>query len=619
MIKIREVLCGNKIYALVAQSFRGNHKAVFAKARGIWGRRAEVAVVRRPTPVVDRATFWAAYDMPAAHKFSFYAILALLLIATILTRCHSMDRSLWADEAWVANSVLEPTISETLYYRSWLQTSPPLFLMLLRLVVSTLGISNEAFRLVPVTFGILSVVLMTHVACRLLRPFFSLVAIFLFVFSPAVVSFSHVLKQYSTDVFVSLMLISAGLVYLHRPSRTNLYFWLGNFLVLAFVSYPALLFIPGLCFATVVDYTRAVGTREDPPLARAKWFDTLAVSICGFIVAAINYFFFILPNRQPQLDSWFELNSFYDASLWSWLLFYLKQLSDLPSLLFLQGVYWRHADLKVFLVKLVAVFVLLIGTGALCVRGTIGNRGDLKIAMFLAMPILCLYLLNALGLYPVGVVRLLLFLVPTIIILLVYGLQAISYGVSAVLAKAINLKQIDILDGLALLSLIILAAVFLLLTFANGLSPHFRHDAIEESEHAVRYLSERVEPPDILYVHASMREQFKLYSRLMPVSAKIVWGNIGWPCCPRDVSVDRLGESEDILREELAQLEIPATNSSVWLLFTDRPGHWASSGRRGPGIFAPWLIGAGCLRSELVSFRGVRIDKYQCNGTNSGG
>ena len=250
-----------------------------------------------------------------------------------------MDRSLWLDEAWVANSVLEPTIGETIYYRSWLQTSPPLFLMLLRLVLAVLGISNETFRLVPVAFGITSVLLMIYIACRLLRPLFSLVAIFLFVFCPAVVYYSHEVKQFTSDVFVSLTLISLALVYFHKPARTNLYLWLGSFLVLAFVSYQALLFIPGMCLAIVVDYTRVVVTRTATLPARAKLLDALAVAICGFIVAAIIYFFFIIPNRQPQLESWFELNSFHDASLWSWLLFYLKQLPDLAALLFLQEVY----------------------------------------------------------------------------------------------------------------------------------------------------------------------------------------------------------------------------------------------------------------------------------------
>jgi predicted membrane-bound mannosyltransferase len=232
-----------------------------------------------------------------SRKVIFYAVLGLLLIATVLTRCHSMNRSLWMDEAWVANSILEPTISETIYYRSWLQTSPPLFLILLRLVVVFFGISNEAFRLVPAVFAITSVFLMVYVACRLLQPFFSLVAVFLFVFCPAVVYYSHEVKQFSSDVFASLTLISFALIYFQKPTRTNLYLWLGSFMVLAFLSYQSLLFIPGMCFVTIANIIREQSWPARGTLRKSKLIDAFVALLCGFVATMIIHFVFIKPNR----------------------------------------------------------------------------------------------------------------------------------------------------------------------------------------------------------------------------------------------------------------------------------------------------------------------------------
>ena len=66
-----------------------------------------------------------------------------------------------------------------------------------------------------------------------------------------------------------------------------------------------------------------------------------------------------------------------------------------------------------------------------------------------------------------------------------------------------------------------------------GLQPYFAEEH-EDSEQAIAYLAQRVQANDVLYVHSSMREQFRLYNRTMPVSAsKIVYGRIGMPCCPR--------------------------------------------------------------------------------------
>jgi len=71
------------------------------------------------------------------------------LLAAAVLACYGITRSLWLDEAWVANSVLERTWSGLFYYPDWLQTSPPLFLAVERLTVWLLGLSNFAFRLYP--------------------------------------------------------------------------------------------------------------------------------------------------------------------------------------------------------------------------------------------------------------------------------------------------------------------------------------------------------------------------------------------------------------------------------------------------------------------------------------
>ena len=548
-------------------------------------------------------------SVPVTRQFTFYAVVALLLIETVLTRCHSMDQSLWLDEAWVANSALEPAIRDTIYYRSWLQTSPPLFLISLRLIVGLLGISNETFHLFPVVVAIMSVLLMIHVAAQLLRPLFSLVAVALFVFCPAVVYYSHQTKQFSSDVFVSLVLITLALFYLRKPTRRNLYLWLGSLVVLAFLSYQALFFVPGMCLVLLADImgeSRQISTGT----LKSKSVDVFAVFLCGIVVSIFINEAFVKPNREPSLDNWFELGIHLN-SLWESVVLLTYKVLYLASLLFLRILYWRESALVVLLLKTLVFFVLLLGIGGLCTRRTRGDRRHRYTAVFLSMPILSLYFLYEVGFYPVSVVRLMLFLVPAVIILVVYGLQVSSIWVSTVVAKAAHIKDpARVMDFTAATSLVFICFGVLVYTFVSGPSPYFVDETMEDSESAVRYMSATVAGADTIYVHATMREQFKLYSRLTPVDGRaVVWGNIGWPCCPRGISRDQEQESGRVIEAEMARLECPENEASLWLLFTDRPGSWVR--RNDPELFDRWLSRAGCFHTAAMSFHGVRIDKYR--------
>jgi uncharacterized membrane protein len=114
---------------------------------------------------------------------------------------------LWLDEAWVANSIRAASLQQAIYYDHWLQTTPPLFIALSRLVTAVFGTSNVAFRALPALSGIVSVLLFSFLALRLLKPSFAIIAILLFVFSPRVILYSQSLKQYSTDVLSTISLL----------------------------------------------------------------------------------------------------------------------------------------------------------------------------------------------------------------------------------------------------------------------------------------------------------------------------------------------------------------------------------------------------------------------------
>src|SRR5262249_146276 len=78
-----------------------------------------------------------------------FLVLGGLFLAGVITRIQFLDRSLWLDEAWVANSIRAASLQQAIYYDDWLQTTPPLFIALSRLVTTVVGTSNLAFRPLP--------------------------------------------------------------------------------------------------------------------------------------------------------------------------------------------------------------------------------------------------------------------------------------------------------------------------------------------------------------------------------------------------------------------------------------------------------------------------------------
>src|ERR1700722_9573655 len=133
-----------------------------------------------------------------------------------------MGRSLWLDEAWVANSLQEHSLAGMFYYPGSLQTSPPLFLLLARAAVRLAGASNLAFRLTPLLLAMVAAAGMLAGSARVLRMPFALLATALVVFDPTAIEYSRTLKPYSGELAASALLLLATVTYLHSPDRRRL-------------------------------------------------------------------------------------------------------------------------------------------------------------------------------------------------------------------------------------------------------------------------------------------------------------------------------------------------------------------------------------------------------------
>ena len=540
------------------------------------------------------------------RPFLFLALGGLLFVGGI-TRLSYLDRSLWLDEAWVANSIQSASLYQAFYYDDWLQTTPPLFIAISRLITTLFGASNVAFRILPALAGIVSILLFSFIALRLLKPSYAMIATLLFVFNPRLILYSQSLKQYSTDVLSTLSFIVVGCMYMEKRNDRWFYLLVASFMALSFLAYPVIVFFPFLLYAAVAGFDVRRDGGVDRRTIRLICLRLVLVMVAGCLVGAINYWFFIRPNKSPALVGFF-LEGFYQGrDVGKFLEFYGRRLLTVPGMLFFGG---RGP------VPLVAALIIFIGFIYPWIsRTTLPDSRSSGTAILLTLPMVGSIALNLVGIFPLPGFdhRLLVFVFPTIVLGFALGLQYLARLVCGFIASRIesfkamtgeNVAGAIVFAGIAGLGLLVFSSV--------GLQPYFAEEH-EDSEQAVAFLAQRAQANDVLYVHSSMREQFRLYSRTTPVSAgKIAYGKIGMPCCPRKDYRSPSQESVMDIADEVSPLAETSIGWSLWLLITDRPLHWFEMRRNDIDIFERILSRASCERTDQARLTGVYVARFEC-------
>lgn len=215
---------------------------------------------------------------------------SVVLLALLGLGIYGMGRSLWLDEAWVANSVQAQSLSGMFYYPEWLQLNPPLFLLLVRAVVHSFGPSNIVFRAIPLAMSVAAAAILLALSRRLLRPGFALLATSVVMFDPSAIEYSRTLKPYSAEMAATAALLLMIVSYLRQPDRKRFGWLLATVGVTMPLAYPMAFVVPGIVLAVA-----SVG-----PRVRAVWLAALASSIL-----LAMYWYSIRPNLAPELhDFW---------------------------------------------------------------------------------------------------------------------------------------------------------------------------------------------------------------------------------------------------------------------------------------------------------------------------
>ena len=171
----------------------------------------------------------------------------LILLGLLLRlRQYLVMRSLWLDEAMLALNIIGRTYAGLLQPLAYSQGGPVAFLLAEKLVITLLGNHELALRLIPFVAGCDSLVLFALLLRQVLGKTGTYTALALFAIGSPLIYYASEVKQYSSDVFIALLLLwlAGGTVHPDgqtdfRPGRRNLLLAIIGALSLWF-SHPAL-------------------------------------------------------------------------------------------------------------------------------------------------------------------------------------------------------------------------------------------------------------------------------------------------------------------------------------------------------------------------------------------
>lgn len=517
------------------------------------------------------------------------AVVGLASVAAIGFQLQGLTRSLWLDEAWVANAVLESNIARMLVYRSWVPAPEPGFLLSSRLVATALGPSNLTFRAVPLAFSLIGLLAMFLLLRRLFAPAWAAVGFAMFAFSPPATEYAHTFKQYSTELSMVPLFLLAAVRWNEEPTRFNFIVLLLTVVLTTVFAYPIVFIVPAIL---IIFLSRPRRDRELRHLIQA-----ISAALVGFVTFATLYFVVIRRNMTSSLHLYF-------ANRDNVVGFVPNVKRDLTGILNpfkgLLPIPWRY--IQPAMISLAVLCALgLAAAAVLLYRIRRGYRPGLVLAV--SFPFFAVFCLDLLNLYP-GTQRTTLFLLPCRVILVVALLELI---VSTI--RGLDFYWRRPIAAWA-------APVLAVLIVGIGCARQQQYKPVvpmEDPQDAIAWLKTQYRQGDALYVHASMEEDFKLYARLLNFRpASVQWGNTGWPCCPRNVEYWKGRGSVRRIDENLTSLYGTALPERLWTLESLRRAQWTYIGLDEAAALQSLLLQRGCTLISQQQWKNVGLNLFLC-------
>jgi Dolichyl-phosphate-mannose-protein mannosyltransferase len=313
------------------------------------------------------------------------------------------NRSLWYDELMLASNIVNRSFSQLLLPLDHGQGAPIGFLVVEKIALQTLGNSEFALRLFPLLCGMLSLYLFYEVARRFVKRVGVIIGLALMSLSGPLIYYSSEVKQYSSDVAIALLLYLSGLKYLRLEQPT-----IFDAVFLGTIGAVAIWFSHSSVFVLAAVGVSLVLSRFSEKSARSVVLDFFIYSVWAASFA-FCYFFHLryLISNEVLLKYWKDSYGFMP--------FPPSSLSDLKW--FVSTAFAIFGDPVGLSVAGIGLFFFIVGCSSVYVR-------QKENFYLLVLPVPFVLLASALGKYPFSG-RLLLFIVPSILILISAGVEEI--------------------------------------------------------------------------------------------------------------------------------------------------------------------------------------------------
>jgi hypothetical protein len=492
----------------------------------------------------DRSTF----QQRITDGFRSQSLAIALIIFGIVVRLtqYLTNRSLWADEATLALNIVNRSFLELLQPLDYDQGAPIGFLLLERSAVQLLGDNEFALRLFPLLSGIAAIFLFYELAKRWLQPPETLIALALFVTVTPLVYFSSEVKQYSSDVAITLLLC----LIIPQPSepklsRNQVLVRSGIGAIAVWFSHPAVFVLAGLEASNLF-----ITWLKMKQIKLAENLLTYAVWLASF---AVVYF---VSLRNLGAD---------EELLQSWQKAFPRHLFDVVWGLDALGKFFSNPLGLPRWIDGVAIVAFLMGCHALYYKSR-------SILFFSVSPILVTLAASYLQKYPFRS-RLVIFLIPFFLLLIAAGIAFICRQKS---------KAVQVLGFILCVVLL-----YFPITKAGALiaQPRLR----EEIKPVLSYVQSQQQPGDTLYVYQRGKYQFLYYAK-----------KYGFEEGSYILGVDDLDAENGVKFSEAerqryqADLDKLRGRSRVWLLFAH--AHIAAENR----FFESYLDAIGKRKDTFI-------------------
>jgi hypothetical protein len=418
--------------------------------------------------VVQKTSSIIAFFTTKRAHWLILGVGAIMRIAQFL-----FNRSLTEGEAPIAMNIMYHSYGELFRPLDFIQPAPVGFSIIEKLCVDMFGNSEYALRLFPLICGIISLYLFYRIAQKFLSNNAVPIALILFVVCDHLIYFSSEVKQYSSDVAITLLLILLATYILSKKYTSTiliLYGCLGAMTL--WFSHPAVFTFFGI---SIVLFIFLIQKRE---WEHVIWFG-IAIVIAGMSLG-INYWLTLemLSTNQGLIEGF--QNSFI----------------PLPPQSFTDVQWFGYVFLRMFKNPLgFSFFELLLAVVSFLVGCIILFVKKKKILLFLILPIFCALIASGFKKYPFEG-RLLLFNAPLMFLIIAEGIEGIRMRVSQK-SRTIGFLLIIVL----LLQPVVLAGYHIIVPRAP-----------EELRPVVKYLKEHYRKGDTIYVYYAAVKAYPYYA-----------------------------------------------------------------------------------------------------------